>query len=136
MSEGLSFKGDNPYYLLVISDSGEEVVVDLDERNWADQHPGISLPGSAWLLCDKAEGADSPYHHVCLTMFVGKGDKPYYRAKHVGAMVPGAKEIICYGLGKDTQDGSSFQVWLMPNGMIVYGDAVYSVGADIVHGRI
>lgn len=133
MNEFYSFAGDNPYYLLVISGPDVEIV-DLDERNWADQHQTTSRPGT-WYLCHKAESVEGGFHSPKLKLDIADGEKPYYRAKHIGAIVDGAKEIICYGIGKDLPDGTSVQTWLLPNGRVVDGDEVYSAGADIVHGR-
>ena len=134
MGESVIFAGDHPYYLLVRS-GGSSVVVDLDVRDWADQYPILEQPGT-WLFCDKYLSDRSGRHVVRLAMVVAEGDRPYYRAKHIGALVPGAGEIVCYGIGKESPDGTAVRMWLMPNGMVVGSDDVFSLGSDLVRARL
>lgn len=127
VSEGTSWHGNHPFYLL-LSFLDENVVIDLDEGQWATTHAEhLRRPGN-WLLVHKASGIEA------LGIVVAEGDQPYYTARHIGVMgSAGSNEIVCYGIGKKRPDGFVERLWLMPSGMVCTGDDVEDIGVRLVH---
>lgn len=66
-------------------------------------------------------------------MMVDEGDQPYYAARHVGHGIgsPNIQEIVAYGIGKKTAEGT-IRLWVLPGGMICGGDDVDRIGVMMV----
>lgn len=136
------FRGDHPFYLLIrhpqLSD-GKMVatVVDLDEPEWEKKNAEIiGLPGR-WYLVNKANRA------MPVTMVIEEGDKPYYKARHVGAAaaMPGggvegetiSAEVIAYGIGKVMPDGNEDLLWhFYPSEVTCMGKDVNIIGSEVL----
>ena len=138
------FRGDHPFYLLIrhpqLSDGKiVQTVIDLDEAEWEQKNAEIiGLPGR-WYLVRKADRA------MPIAMVINDGEKPYYKARHVGAAaampaLAGAKdngmvsaEVIGYGVGKEKADGSHDVMWhFWPSNVTCMGDDVNPIGAEVL----
>ena len=72
---------------------------------------------SVWWLMHKESG------HPVLSVKINEGDQAYYTKRHVGDVIS-AREIVCYGLGKKTAEGTPVNLWLLPNGTVCGGEDV------------
>ena len=131
------WKGENPFYLMIrhpqLSDGKiVNTIVDLDEEGWKDRNAEIiGLPGK-WFIVNKVDGVTP------IGILVKDGEKPFYRAKHVGV---GAgtidntvtAEVIAYGLGKEFPDGHEQILWhFYPANMTVTNDDVNAIGIEVL----
>lgn len=123
------WKGDTPVVLIIESDEGAVVGVDLDEHQWASSYAAwLRVPG-LWTLASK-DGVPR------LRVVVKAGEQPYYTARHVGvAGSGGSNEITAYGIGKKFPDGSVMRLWLMPDGTVCGAEDVDTLGIAEVHRR-
>ena len=137
-----SWRGDNPFYLLIrhpqLSDGKiVQTVIDLDETDWEESNAEIiGLPGR-WYLVNKADRG------MPVTMVIEEGDKPYYKARHVGAAaaMPGggregdtiSAEVIAYGVGKEMPDGNEDFLWhFYPSNVTCMGKDVNLIGSEVL----
>ena len=129
--------GSNPFYLMIrhpqLSDGKiVNTIVDLDEADWIERHAEIiGLPGR-WFLVHK-ENNEMP-----LAMVVLHGEKPYYKARHVGVGAGTPEntvqaETIAFGLGKECLDGSHSNLWhFYPGNITCAGDDVNPIGVEVL----
>lgn len=120
------WQGDTPVFLVIRSDEGHIIPIDLDEPGWATTHSvWMRVPG-IWELADKTG-------RVRLRQIVLEGEQPYYTARHVGvAGSGGSNEITAYGIGKKLNDSSMVRLWLMPDGAVTGGDDIDQLGVAMV----
>lgn len=121
--------GSNPYALLIQAD-GVSQRIDLDEEGWLERWSDLLAKPGRWFL-NKKSGA------VVLVMSVHEGDRPFYKARHIGVIpyvdiYEGMQtEIIVYGIGKH-RDGYDEVTWILPYDIIYSGDDVEDLGIEIV----
>jgi hypothetical protein len=131
--------GETPYFLTIRHPQETDgaivhTVIDLDEADWMEANEKvIGLPGR-WFLVDKVTRG------IVIGMVVEEGDRPYYKARHVGmgSMVEEMtiqNEVIAYGLGR-IRSGPSGEhderIWHFADGLTVMGDDVNPFGIDMV----
>ena len=107
-------------------------IIDLDEEGWRERNDEIiGLPGK-WFIVNKVDGVTP------IAMLVKEGQKPFYRARHVGV---GAgtmdntvtAEVVAYGLGKVLDDGNEQILWhFYPANVTCHSDDVNSIGIEVL----
>lgn len=122
------WQGDNPFFLRYFTPEGDEVQIDLDQTGWIEEHKGLMRSAGTWLLTSKRNNRPL----FCVLTF--EGDQFYYAKRHVGVMGGAVGEVVAIGIGKKQADGTTVNLWLMPNGMIVGGSDVDTVGIRLVKG--
>jgi hypothetical protein len=122
--------GPNPYYLMIVLDSGRHAEIDLDQSRWMDFFANYLRDVGKWYLVRKADRV------IVTMMLVYEGEQPYYVARHVGfvsADENGPKgETINYGIGKKRLDGHVDRIWIMANGCVTLGDDVEPISLDLL----
>lgn len=124
---GKPWEGDNPFFLAIHLASGDDVLIDLDERGWMATYADYMRVRSRWALLHKARHA-APV----LLLIVEEGEQPYYTGRHFrNTSAPG--EVVAYGLGKKRLDGHTDRIWVFPDaGVICTGDDVDQLGRELV----
>ena len=82
---------------------------------------------STWWLVDKQ--SQRPLFVVVLE----EGDQFYYAKRHIGNLMAGS-EIVAIGIGKKRSDGSTVNLWLLPNGVVCGGDDVETIAGRMLGG--
>lgn len=122
--------GPNPYYLMIVLDSGRNAEIDLDQSKWLDFFANYLREPGQWYLVRKLGRL------IVATMLVHPGEQPYYVAKHVGFTSVndgGPKgETINYGIGKKRLDGHVDRIWIMANGCVTLGDDVEPISLTLL----
>jgi hypothetical protein len=115
--------GSNPYMLVIEPKDRtiDPLIIDLDVSGWMTTHAPYLRIAANWYLLPK-----KPVTPLArLSMIVMNGEQPYYTARHVGiAGSGGSNEIVAYGIGKKQLNGTTMQMWCMPNGTVCGGDDV------------
>lgn len=118
----------HPYALVVSSPTGS-LWIDVETPGWVKTNRQLLRKPGRWSLVEKATG------RPVLTVLVSEGDQPYYTARHVGAIgAGGSRELVAYGLGKKTPEGT-VRLWLLPNGMVCAGDDLEPLAVWMLTGR-
>ena len=118
--------GTRPFWLLCVpADSDERVTIDVDKPGWVAEHKSLMRSPGTWLLMDKR------MNRPIFSVLLHEGDQFYYTKRHIGNLMA-AKEVLCYGIGKKSADGTPVNLWLMPNGVICGGNDVDVLGARLM----
>jgi hypothetical protein len=106
----------------------------VDEGGWVEKHASVIGIVGRWYLVHKETRA------IPLAITVEDGDKPIYRARHIaignlrGDLPEGIqREVICYGLGKERDDGTKKMIWHFPQGLSVMDDDANPLGMEVLN---
>lgn len=123
---------NTPFHLRIEPDVKRDegnLAINLDESGWMKTYAEwMRLPGH-WFLVHT--GSMAPV----LALRVNEGDQPYFTKRHIGSVMGPDGEIICFGIGKKSVDGTMVRLWILPNGMICGGDDVDDIGVRMLSGR-
>ena len=122
--------GPNPYYLMIVLDSGRHAEIDLDQHQWMSFFASYLRAPGQWYLVRKTDRV------ILATMLVHEGEQPYYVAKHVGFTSVSNSgpegETTNYGIGKKRVDGHVDRIWIMANGCVTLGDDVEHISLTLL----
>ena len=124
--EDTDWVGDNPFWLLFERPGDEgNVGVDLDAGGWIEANKGLlRSPGTVHLMAKRT-------NRSLFIVLMEEGDQFYYTKRHVGNLMAG-REVVAYGIGKKKADGSTVNLWLMPNGTVCGGADVDVLAARMI----
>lgn len=120
------WKGTTPVFLVIRSDEGHIISIDLDEHGWSQTYrEWLRVPGF-WELSDKTG-------KVWLRVTINEGEQGYYKARHVGiAGSGGSNEVVAYGLGKKRSDNTTSEMWLLPDGSVTANEDLERIALGMV----
>jgi hypothetical protein len=124
--ETKGWDGEFPFFLVIepLDRANGNIGIDLDEPGWVERNKeAMRAPGTWWLYL-KQTG------RPIFCVIVEDGDRPFFTRRHIGNLMAGS-EIVAVGLGKKRADGSTVNLWLLPNGVVCGGD-----DADIIAARM
>lgn len=125
LTEGarIEWAGDSAFYLVYEPPEGPNIGIDIDASGWIDANIELFRAPGTWLLMSKqALSKEGP--RPLFVVFIRRGDQFYYAKRHTGVAGGATAEIVATGIGKKQADGTTVNLWLMPNGMICGGDDV------------
>lgn len=106
------------YLAAVILDDGEEVVLDLEERGWAE--PTRLARVKRFTLVPKDDAAHMPV----VSVQIPDDCKPVFKTRVFGVIgMSGESQNVmrCYAVGYHCVGGSETLTWILPNGCIEVG---------------
>jgi hypothetical protein len=124
------WQGDFPFYLVIEPEertSAGNIGIDLDEPGWIEHNREAMRAPGAWWLYHKGSG------RVIFGLIVEPGDQPYFRRRHIGNLMLGS-EITAVGIGKKKADGTTVDLWLLPNGVVCGADDVETIAGRMLGG--
>lgn len=125
------FTTKHPFFLLVKPNAGPEALVDLEEEGWKETHADALAKPGRWYLCSTLATMKMEAAAIVLAVEVQEGEYGFYAARHIGTLTNVSAEIVCYGIGVKRDGQELRSLWRMPNGMVVSGHDVRSLGVAV-----
>jgi hypothetical protein len=114
MSLPEQWAGETPFFLVFERGPGDNVGIDVDASGWIAANQELFRTPGVWLLMHKQTT------RPVMSVVMSKDEQFYFVKHHVGNLMAGA-EVVTYGMGKKQADGTTVNLWLLPNGMVVGG---------------
>jgi len=124
--EDTDWVGDNPFWLMFERPGDEgNIGVDLDAGGWIEANKELlRSPGTVHLMAKRTKRS-------LFIVLMEEGDQFYYAKRHIGNLMAGS-EVVAYGIGKKKSDGTTVNLWLMPNGTVCGGNDVDVLAARMI----